>query len=100
MRAIDRDEAAEKGAEDDMAIPAPEETFLALSRRDYVVRRYPLAKTQFELLSALAAGATVEDALAEATTDCGLDDDALAAALHQWFAVWTADQFFAGVSFE
>jgi hypothetical protein len=87
----------------EIAIPEPEVTFLALSRRDYVVWRYPLSRAQFALLSALSRGETVETAIAAASaaSELGDDergDDEFAAALHRWFANWTEDQFFAGVS--
>lgn len=99
MRAIDRADDDDP-IEDDLAIPRPEETYVALSRRDYVVRRYPLAKPQYALLAAFESGATVEAAIAAAAADCDLSDDELAVALHRWFADWTADQFFLSVAFD
>jgi hypothetical protein len=84
--------------EEALANPAAEETFLALSRRDYVVWRYPLSRAQFALLSALSRGETIESSITAASAASGLGDDEFAAALHRWFAEWTANQFFAGVS--
>lgn len=106
MRAIDRaddddDDAVEDDAvEDDLAIPPPAETYVALSRRNYVVRRYPLAKPQYELLAAVQSGAAMGTAIAAAAAACDLSDDELAAALHRWFADWTADQFFLSVALD
>ncbi len=75
------------------ALPEPAESFVALSRRDYIVRRYELTRPQFQLLTALVAGNSVGDAIglcAEASDDL----DSLAADLQDWFRLWAADGFF------
>ncbi|MEX2186361.1 MAG: DNA-binding domain-containing protein [Pirellulales bacterium] len=96
----DTEDGDAQAAGEELPIPSPEPTYLALSRRNYVVRRYPLSKTQFDLLGQLAAGNTVAESLTAATAECQLSDDELAAALHAWFAEWTADQFFLGVALD
>jgi len=75
------------------APPEPAETFLAVTRRDYVVRRIELSRLQYDLLSALVAGATVGQAIAQtaATAD---DADSLAASLEKWFTLWSAERLF------
>ncbi len=84
----------------ELPIPPPAPTYLALSRRNYVVRRYPLDRIQFELLNELSKGKTIAEALSVAAADCDLSDDELAARLHEWFAQWTANQFFLSVSLD
>jgi hypothetical protein len=74
-------------------LPEPAETFTALSRRDYIVRRYKLSRLQYVLLSALAAGDSVGDAIAQCAESCD-DLDSLAADLQDWFRLWAADGFF------
>jgi len=73
--------------------PAPRQTFLALTRRDYIVRRHPLSAPQFALLDALAKGQTIGEAIALAAEQSD-DLDRLALYLNRWFAAWTAAGFF------
>lgn len=68
--------------------PAPREQFLALFRRDYIVRRHELSREQHELLSAIQRGRTLTVSLAVAA-------DASTAAVHVWFAQWSAAGLFA-----
>jgi hypothetical protein len=79
--------AFRSGAAD--SIPRPQATWLALTRRDFVVRRLPLSAVQYELLSSLAAGSTVGRSIEQAAEHCG-DLDHFAAELHAWFRDWTA----------
>jgi hypothetical protein len=71
------------------AIPALGETWLALTRREYVVRRISLSRPQYELLAALIAGHTVGESIERAAELAG-DLDRFAADLHAWFRDWTA----------
>ncbi|HVW36906.1 MAG TPA: DNA-binding domain-containing protein [Pirellulales bacterium] len=75
-------------------LPEPAESYLALTRREYVVRRHALERPQFELLSALAAGETVGEAIERAAHVSSDGLDALAANLERWFREWTAAGFF------
>ncbi|HVA47982.1 MAG TPA: putative DNA-binding domain-containing protein [Pirellulales bacterium] len=77
--------------------PAAETTWLALFRRDYVVRRQALDREQYDLLTALAAGQTVGAAIKHLLDTTGIDVDRLAASLQEWFRTWTAAGFFAAV---
>jgi hypothetical protein len=79
--------------------PAPQETYLALTRRQYVVRRHPLTRPQFELLTALQNGSTLETAIA-AAADCADDLDQLANQLQSWFQHWASADLFASVAAE
>lgn len=84
---------AVRGAEA-VEFSAPEAEFVAITRRDYVVRRFELTRSQHALLSALGEGATVDKAIA-AAADCynGMLDD-LATQLRDWFETWAAVGFF------
>jgi hypothetical protein len=77
--------------------PRPRTTNLAVTRRDFVVRRYPLSRVQYALLEALAAGQPVGRAVGAAAGAAGPDLDRLAADLHKWFYNWTAEGFFRAV---
>jgi hypothetical protein len=90
--------AARRVAEGEEApIPDPAPEHLALSRRDFVVRRYPLTSAQHALLEKILAGAPVGEAIAAAAEASGLDDDALAAELQSWFRLWVAEGFFQSI---
>jgi len=82
------------GAAAELPIPDPGDEHLALSRTDYVVRRYPLTPFESAVLAALLAGATVGDAIAGAAAASDLPDDELATQLDAAFRRWTAAGFF------
>jgi hypothetical protein len=73
-------------------LPAPQPTYLALTRRDYVVRRVPLEPTEFALLSEMIAGKPIAEAL-----QAGATSSLRPAQVTQWFASWTRLGFIAGV---
>jgi hypothetical protein len=85
----------EEGEEIPIPDPAPEHT--AITRRDFVVRRYSLTFPQHALLAALQSGAPVAESLAAAAAVSDLDDDALAAELRSWFRLFTAEGFFSAI---
>lgn len=75
--------------------PEPSETFVAITRRDYVVRHYRLTPPQHAILTGLLAGEPVAEAVmrgAELVSDA--EFDAFAGDLQSWFARWSADGFF------
>jgi hypothetical protein len=78
-------------------IPAPAETWLAVTRRDFVVRRYELNRTQFVLLSQLQDTKTVGESIATAAESFDGSFEQLSLDLQQWFANWAAAPFFAAV---
>ena len=69
--------------------------FVALFRRDYIVRRYELTEAQYKLLLVLYQGMPIGDAIAHTfdATDPILDH--LAAEVNRWFSDWATDRFFA-----
>lgn len=78
-------------------IPEPHPTCLAISRRDYVVRRWEISAAEHLLLESLQRGDTVGNAIqtvAESPEAADLSHDDLAARLREWFGNWTAWGFF------
>jgi hypothetical protein len=77
--------------------PSSRESFVALSRRDFVVRRYNLSRTEFELLRSIRQGSPVGQAI-EAAAKASSDGVAqLARDLRLWFHKWTAEGFFRAI---
>jgi hypothetical protein len=87
-------------AGDAVPIPSAEEAFVALTRRNFVVRRYNLSRPEFELLRALQADHSVGEAIASIAPAPGIELDELAANLQLWFRNWTAEGFFQSVSID
>ncbi len=78
-------------------LPSPGQQQIALFRRDYIVRRHELTSVQYELLTALQAGATLEESLARAAPlalASNESPDSLAVNLRDWFEHWTRERFF------
>ena len=84
--------------EEAIEMPAAQESFVALTRRDFVVRRYNLTHPQFELLKALKDGNSVGTALERMLSAAPVDEDTLASELNRWFRNWTAEGFFQSIS--
>jgi len=75
------------------AIPAAATTYLALTRRDYVVRRYAISEPQFALLQSLVDGEPVGSAIEHAAERVE-DLDQFAETLQTWFKFWASQGFF------
>ncbi len=88
-----------RGVEEGEETPLPEarRQFVAISRREYVVRRYELSEPQYRLLKSLQSGETVGRAIESAAEVMEADDEELAASLRNWFHDWTAEGFFMAV---
>lgn len=80
--------------EEEIPVPNPDAERVALTRRDFVVRRYPLTAPQYALLEKILAGATVGESIVAAAEVSDLEDDALATELRGWFRFWSAEGFF------
>ena len=79
-------------------MPEPCRSFVALTRSDFIVRRYELAPKEFVLLEAILQGHTVGHAIelaAEGTED---DLDGFASRLNGWFRKWASGGFFESVN--
>lgn len=83
-------------------IPQPVETRLAISRRDYIVRRRLLSPLAYQLLTELQLGTTlgaaIEASMSEANVD--LNMNFWSAQLQEWFQNWTKDGYFVRITFE
>ena len=79
------------------APPDPQDSYQAITRINYVVRRFDLTCVQYELLAALIEGETVGEALMCAAELAECDDEQLARNLQSWFAEWTSAQFFQAI---
>jgi len=75
-------------------LPAAAVTWLAISRRDYIVRRRALSSVQYELLRAIVQGAPLGEAVQVAAQTSDVKVDQLAENLGDWFAEWATDRFF------
>jgi hypothetical protein len=84
---------------DDPPPPPPAETLLAVHRRDFVVRRHALSRTQYDLLTAIVAGESVGSAIASIAEMGESDLSTLASDLQQWFRDWAAEGFFQSFEF-
>ncbi len=80
--------------------PSSHESFVALSRRDFVVRRYNLSPTEFELLRAINEGQPIGRAIQSAALASNDNVEQLASNLRLWFRNWTAEGFFRAVRVE
>ena len=77
------------------ALPSAQPTPLAIVRRDWRVRLWPLFEQQHILLAALAGGTVLGEALAAATR--GPWESIDPAVLRGWLRGWLDEWFFAGV---
>ncbi len=81
--------------EESPEIPAPQATWLVVSRREYIVRRAPVPPAEFYLLTALRSGVPVGTALASlAASDRG--EDITVEIVEGWFAAWAAAGYLEG----
>jgi Putative DNA-binding domain len=76
----------------DAEAPEARETFVAVTRRRYVVRTIPLTSGEYAVLGALVEGRTVAEALTVAVAE-----SAEAEELQMWFRRWAEEGFFVGV---
>jgi len=78
-------------------LPVAEPSYMAISRRNYIVRRHVLTVGQFHLLSALLRGDRVGDAISQVAESGSVNLDTFADDLHAWFQTWTSEGFFEAV---
>lgn len=95
-----------KALREDSAAPPPElrTTYLAISRREYLVRYLELSRSEYALLKALVEGATLGEGFQswadsssneEPNGDAGMDP---AMQVQHWFRRWIAESFFLSVN--
>lgn len=78
-------------------IPTPRNTWVAIHRRDFVVRRHELTRGQFCLLQAIQAGMTLGTAVEAAAGAETANFGEWICQLPKWFQSWTAEQFLTGI---
>jgi hypothetical protein len=79
------------------APPDSAETYLAITRKNFVVRHYELSYPAYQVLNALDAGESVGQAIGRAVETTGTDVDCLSRNLRKWFRDWAAEGFFTSV---
>lgn len=84
---------------EDPNLPGPAETYLAVTRRRYVVRHYELSRPAYQLLHALFDGESLGQAIRRAIEAAGSDLDHLPNNLREWFHDWAAEGFFRALRF-
>ena len=78
----------------DVEIPEPSETFVALTRSDYVVRFHDLTKTQFQLLEAIVDGEQLDNAIEKLSSTNAVDYSDLVKNARTWLRHWAESAFF------
>ena len=81
-------------ADENPPVPGSAASWVAITRRKYIVRRHELNPRQFELLSALAAGETIGAAIERAAAAPGASVEQFIVELGDWFREWAANDFF------
>lgn len=79
-------------------IPEQQITYLAITRRNFIVRRESISQSEYFLLSKLNQGLKVGDAITQFAESGLMEPDQLDAKLHVWFRHWMASGFFIDVS--
>jgi hypothetical protein len=74
--------------------PSLQPQFVALLRRDYIVRRHELNAVQFKLLLALNRGTPLDEAIRCAAACENSTAQELTKSIRDWFMTWTASGFF------
>lgn len=77
--------------------PEHQETWLAVTRRQYIVRRAALTRQQFQLLRLLSQGVPLGAALDDVADAC-TDVDAFSKDLERWFQEWTGAGYFQAIT--
>lgn len=80
-------------------LPCREASFVAITRRSYVVRRYRLTHVQYELLSAITQGHSIGQSVAWARQFVP-DRNEYEESLSSWFSFWAREEFFSRVATE
>jgi hypothetical protein len=85
---------ADDGDVDGLEFPEPRESFVAITRCNYVVRRLPLEREEFVLLQELMTGAPLNPSLERAAERDALSESRIS----HWFARWASEDLFTGWS--
>ena len=83
---------------EDPALPQPTDTFLAMTRRSYTVLIHELTGRQYDLLNALVAGRSLNQAVNSLASTSGDDPQTLLTNALIWIEDWANKGFFAGLN--
>lgn len=75
-------------------LPDSEETFLVITRINYVVRTVMAEPEEYLLLQSLVENASLEQAIATVAEQSSLDEEQMAEKLAVWFQKWAIDRLF------
>jgi len=81
-------------------VPEPAASYIAVTRREFRVHRYPLTAVSHTLLAALQSGKPVGAAIEEAAAISTSTDEELTRDLQAWFFNWTSAGFFQRMKME
>lgn len=79
-------------------IPSPAETYLVVTRRNYVVHPRAVSKLEFEALQELCDGHSVGEIVSLTAESSGWETEQLSTQLRDWFQRWSSDGLFIGVA--
>ena len=82
---------------EDTDFPAARPTFLVVTRREFIVRRFEVSPIQFALLTTLQRGSSVGEALLTIRPHDEADLAQLATDLRRWFGEWSSAPLFQGL---
>lgn len=79
-------------------LPDARSTWLAVTRRQYILRRISLEKQEYQVLKRLVHGATIDQALEAVMKAVEIESlESLVTEIERWFESWTIEGFFIGV---
>jgi hypothetical protein len=71
-------------------VPPPSDTWLVITRRDFIVRRLSVSHPEYLLLREVLTGRNLGDAIATTIETTGISPEVLQAKLSGWFQQWAA----------
>jgi hypothetical protein len=80
------------------SFPEPDKTFLAVTRRDFVVCLHELSWLQYDVLEALVAGQTLREVVGLVTRKTNLNHQMLKSMVFAWINDWVEKGFFASIN--
>jgi len=86
--------AVRKTPEPTPELPLFTETFLVITRRNYVVKTLEAERAEFLLLEQLVDGLPLEQAISQVCESAGIDEASLAERIGAWFQRWAVDRMF------
>jgi len=91
-----------QAAKEEKELPAMKrgQTYVAVYRKNYVVWRMNLSRTQYRILKLLAEGKTVFEALLKGSKGGGSDVAGMAQQLRGWFKDWFEEGWFSRIDLE